>query len=70
MLGILLPWSAYNILTRKGMKRLVDKFWLSFVGLLHGTNKSNYQENILMYGMVRAAMPEAARDVLYDMRHL
>lgn len=70
LMNVLIPWTGYNHLIRKGQTWLVDKFYACFVGLLHGTNKLNYQENLLFYKVERDCISQAASDVLYEKGHL
>lgn len=50
-LEVLIPFTGYKILARRGQTEVLDKFWFCNVGLLHGTNKINYQENLLWYAL-------------------
>ena len=70
LFNTLIPWTAFNILLRKGQTHIADKFYECFLGVLHGTNKLNYQENLLYYSVVKEFMPPVARFVLYDAGHL
>ena len=70
VLSVLVPWSAYNLLIRKGQTEIVDKFYDAFVGLLHGTIKLNYQENLLYYNFVRKVMSPVAKHIIFREGHL
>lgn len=58
-----------NCLTRTGQTEVIDKFWFYFLGLLHGTVKLSYQENMIWYGLVKLCMPPGAYHVIYKERH-
>lgn len=70
IMDILIPWSGYKILIRKGQGRIVEKIYDCFVGFIHGTNKLNYQENILFYNVERDCIPLAASHILYEKAHI
>ena len=69
VLDTLVPWCGYNITLRKGQTSIVDKFYDVFLGVIHGTNKHFYQENMLFYSVVRKCISKAAYDVLYEHGH-
>lgn len=68
-LNMMLPWMAYNVLTRTGQTKVVDDFCFSFCGVLHGTNKLKYQDNLLWYAFIKDRMPENTRHALYSAGH-
>ena len=70
LLSVLIPWSAYNLLIRRGQTHIVEKFYDAFLGLLHGTMKLNYQENVVFYNFMRRVMALAAKHVLFEAGHL
>ena len=37
LLCVSIPWTGYNILTRKAQTNIVDRFYFRFLGLMHGT---------------------------------
>lgn len=70
LLNKLIPWTGYNLLTRKGQTTIMNKNCLYIVGLLHGTNKLNYRENLLFYSVVKDRMPENVYIALYEKGNL
>lgn len=62
LLNTLIPWTGYNVLARRGQTDIMDKFWFAFGGLIHGTVKLPYQENMLWYALVKKAMSQVAYD--------
>lgn len=64
LLNVLVLWTGYNHILRKDQKRILDWFYDCFVGLLHGTNKMNYQENMFFYNVFRDCLSPVAYHVV------
>lgn len=50
--------------------KIVDKFYFTFVGIMHRNRKIRYMENMLYYAVVKRAMPPVVYEVLYYKFHL
>ena len=69
LFNVLIPWTGYNITLRKGQTSIVEKFYDTFIGFLHGTKKQFYQENLLFWRVERDCISKAAHNILFEFGH-